>query len=135
MRSVIPPVIRDEMDFDAGSKYHVPNDYPYIAYFVSHILQFQLYKALCITAKEYPAQPLHECDFYQNQEAGAQLKKLLEAGSSKNWHVLLEETISESKMDASAILEYFAPLHDYLREYRAKINYPIGWSKDAFEAM
>ncbi|ODM89574.1 Angiotensin-converting enzyme [Orchesella cincta] len=134
-QGVIPPVIRDEMDFDAGSKYHVPNDYTYIAYFVSHILQFQLYKALCITAKEYPAQPLHECDFYQNQEAGAPLKKLLEAGSSKNWHILLEETIGESKMDASAILEYFAPLHDYLREYRAKINYPIGWSKDAFEAM
>ncbi|ODM92909.1 Angiotensin-converting enzyme [Orchesella cincta] len=134
-QGVIPPVIRDEMDFDAGSKYHVPDDTPYIAYFVSHILQFQLYKALCITAKEYPAQPLHECDFYRNQDAGAQLKKLLEAGSSKNWQVLLEETIGQNKMDASAILEYFAPLHNYLKEYRAKMNYPIGWSKDAFEAM
>ncbi|ODM92654.1 Angiotensin-converting enzyme-related protein [Orchesella cincta] len=75
-----------------------------------------------------------KCDFYQNQEAGAHSNNF-RSWLFKNWHVLLEETISESKMDASAILEYFAPLHDYLREYRAKINYPIGWSKDAFEAM
>ncbi|CAL8085572.1 unnamed protein product [Orchesella dallaii] len=134
-QGVIPPVIRDEEDFDAGSKFHIPDDTPYIAYFVSHILQFQFYKALCITAKEYPAQPLHECDFYQNKDAGAQFKKLLEAGASKNWQVILQETIGENKMDASAILEYFAPLHEYLKEYRAEMNYPIGWSKDSFEAL
>lgn len=38
-------------------------------------------------------------------------------------------------MDASAIQEYFAPLVKYLKDYRAKMNYPIGWSKDAFEKM
>ncbi|ODM97276.1 Angiotensin-converting enzyme [Orchesella cincta] len=134
-QGVVPPVIRDEEDFDAGSKYHVPGNTPYIRYFVSHILEFQLYKALCITAQEYPANPLHECDFYQNKDAGAQLKKLLEAGASKNWEIILKETIGQDKMDASAILEYFAPLLEYLREYRAKMNYPIGWSKTAFEAL
>ncbi|ODN03933.1 Angiotensin-converting enzyme, partial [Orchesella cincta] len=89
-----------ELDFDAAAKYHVPStcfqcililqrdclnalklkllnisdDVPYISYFVSHMLQFQLYKALCETAKEYPAQHLHECDFYQNKDVGAQLQ-------------------------------------------------------------
>ncbi|CAL8143830.1 unnamed protein product [Orchesella dallaii] len=134
-QGVVPPVVRDEQDFDAGSKYHVPSNTPYIRYFVSHILQFQIYKALCVTAKEYPAQPLHECDFYQNKDAGAQLKKLLQAGSSKNWELILEDTIGQGKMDATAVLEYFAPLHEYLQEYRAEINYPIGWSNDAFEAL
>jgi len=62
-------------------------------------------------------------------------RKLLQAGASKNWQVILEETIGQNKMDASAILEYFAPLHKYLKEYRAEMNYPIGWSKDAFETM
>ncbi|ODM89396.1 Angiotensin-converting enzyme, partial [Orchesella cincta] len=129
-QGVIPPVVRTELDFDAAAKYHLPNDVPYISYFVSHMLQFQLYKALCETAKEYPAQHLH-----QNKDVGAQLQKLLKAGSSKNWQTILEETIGQSKMNASALLEFFAPIYDFLKEYRAKMNYPIGWPKKTFENM
>jgi len=132
-QGVIPPVPRTEKDFDPGSKYHVPGDTPYIRYFVSHILQFQIYRSLCKTAGEYPAHPLHECDFYQNKDAGAQLKKLLEAGNSKHWATTLNETIGTDKMDATAINEYFAPLLTYLRASRTKLNYPIGWNNSAFE--
>jgi len=134
-QGIVPPVERTENDFDPGSKYHVPGDTPYIRYFVSHILQFQIYRSLCQTAGEYPARPLHECDFYQNKDAGAQLKKLLEAGYSKHWATTLNETIGTDKMDATAINEYFAPLLKYLRDTREKLNYPIGWSTDAFEKV
>ena len=51
---------------------------PYIRYFVSFILQFQVHKALCIKANEYvpndPSKPLHNCDIDGNPEAGAVMK-------------------------------------------------------------
>lgn len=46
-------------------------------YFVSFVVQFQFYKAMCIAAGEYdpndPAKPLYQCDFNNNKEAGAKL--------------------------------------------------------------
>lgn len=76
---VKPPVPRsDETDFDPGSKFHVPADSQYISYFVAHILEFQLYRSLCITAGQYDAQnkttPLHKCDFYKSTQAGNKLR-------------------------------------------------------------
>lgn len=72
-----PPVDRSENDFDPGAKHHVPSDSRYISYFVSHILEFSFYKALCIEADEYgaskPDRQLHECDFYQSKKAGKKL--------------------------------------------------------------
>ncbi|CAL8085575.1 unnamed protein product [Orchesella dallaii] len=132
IQGLIPPVIRDEQDFDIGSKYHVANDLQTISYFVSHILQFQLHKGLCKIAKQYPAQPLHQCDLYGSKEAGTQFSKLLQTGK---WENFLEETLGENGMNASALLEYFSPLYEYLKEYRAEKNYPIGWSKTAFKAF
>lgn len=76
-QKVSPPVDRSEIDFDAGAKFHVGADSKYISYFVSHILEFSFYKALCIEANEYgtskPDRPLHECDFYRSKEAGKKL--------------------------------------------------------------
>lgn len=76
-QKVSPPNERDETDFDPGAKFHVAADSKYISYFVSHILEFSFYKALCIEAGEYtvdnPKKPLHECDFYQSKKAGAKI--------------------------------------------------------------
>lgn len=76
-QKVVPPVERSEQDFDPGAKYHVPGNSKYISYFVSHILEFSFYKALCIEAGEYepnkPDKPLHECDFYKSKQAGQKL--------------------------------------------------------------
>lgn len=76
-QKVSKPVERDERDFDPGALYHVPASSQYIAYFVSYVLQFQFYKALCIEAGEYKndisSKPLHACDFYGSKEAGQKL--------------------------------------------------------------
>lgn len=76
-QKISPPVDRDEGDFDPGAKFHVPASSKYISYFVSHILEFSFYKALCIEADEYgpnrPNSPLHACDFYRSKKAGAKL--------------------------------------------------------------
>lgn len=76
-QKITPPVERDETDFDPGAKFHVPASSKYISYFISHILEFSFYKALCIEAGEYgannPNKTLHECDFYRSKKAGAKL--------------------------------------------------------------
>ncbi|CAG7837457.1 unnamed protein product [Allacma fusca] len=132
-QGVVPPVARSEQDFDAGAKYHVPDDTPYVAYFVSYILQFQLHKVLCETAGELKKNPLYECDIYGNAAAGLKLKKILQSGSSKMWKDLLKEITGSPDLDATALLEYFQPLRKYLEDERQTHDYPLGWDATAFE--
>ncbi|KAL1430144.1 hypothetical protein MTO96_002403 [Rhipicephalus appendiculatus] len=67
-QGICPGVARSSDDFDAPSKYHISANVPYIRYFVSLILQFQFYKALCEEANHVG--PLHKCDFYRSKESG-----------------------------------------------------------------
>lgn len=91
-------------------------------YFFAHILEFQLYKAMCIAAGQYQpgnneSAPLHKCDFYQSQKAGDQLRAGLHMGQSKPWPEILKVmTGGENDLSADAILEYFDPLMKYLKE-------------------
>lgn len=76
-QKVSSPNERSNLDFDPGAKFHVPANSKYISYFISHILEFQLYKSLCIEAGKYdssnPNTKLHECDFYRSEKAGKKL--------------------------------------------------------------
>ncbi|CAN8014742.1 unnamed protein product, partial [Ixodes persulcatus] len=67
-QGICPGVSRTSEDFDPPAKYHISANVPYIRYFVSVVLQFQFYKALCEEAGHVG--PLHQCDFYQSKEAG-----------------------------------------------------------------
>jgi peptidyl-dipeptidase A len=113
-QGVVPPVARTADDFDPGAKYHVPANTPYLRYFLAAILQFQFHRSLCKTAGH--TGPLHECSIYGNKAAGERLAKTLALGSSKPWPDALETLTGERQMDASAILEYFAPLQKWLTE-------------------
>lgn len=113
-QGISAPVPRTENDFDAGAKYHIAANVPYTRYFIAHILQFQFHKALCDAAGFKG--PLHECSIYNSKEAGAKLQAMLTAGASKPWQDVLQETIGTRQMDASAILDYFAPLKVWLDE-------------------
>ncbi|HVE83744.1 MAG TPA: M2 family metallopeptidase [Myxococcales bacterium] len=108
------PVPRSEADFDPGAKFHIPANTPYARYFLSYILQFQFHRAMCRAAGFKG--PLHECSVYGNKEAGARLKAMLSLGSSRPWPDALEALTGERQMDAQALLDYFAPLHAWLRE-------------------
>jgi len=111
-QGVAPPVDRSEQDFDPGAKYHVPASVPYTRYFLSTILQFQFHRALCREAGHRG--PLHRCSIYNNKQAGAKLRKMLEMGASRPWPEALEALTGEKRMDATAILDYFAPLKEWL---------------------
>jgi peptidyl-dipeptidase A len=113
-QGVVPPVPRSEADFDPGAKYHVPANVPYSRYFLADILQFQFHRALCREAG-YQG-PLHLCSIYNDKKAGAKLAKMLEMGQSQPWPVALEAMTGEKQMDATAILDYFAPLKSWLDE-------------------
>ncbi len=122
-QGVSAPVPRSEADFDPGAKYHVDSNTPYARYFLADILEFQFYRAMCQTAG-YTG-PLHRCSFYKSKEAGAKLNKMLEMGQSQPWPVALEALTGEKDMDASAILEYFAPLKKWLDEQNR--GHKVGW--------
>jgi peptidyl-dipeptidase A len=128
-QGVAPPVARSESDFDPGAKYHVPANVPYTRYFLAHILQFQLYRSLC-TESGYQG-PLHRCTFYDNKQAGAKLNSMLEMGMSRPWPEALKAMTGEEKIDATAILEYFAPLKKWLDEQNAAASAKPGWEMPA----
>jgi oligoendopeptidase F len=133
-QGVKPPRTRKSTDFDPGAKYHVPANVPYIRYFVSHIIQFQFHKALCIVANQYdpkdPAKPLHKCDIYKSAEAGNKLGAMLKLGSSRPWPDAMEQITGQRVMDASALVEYFQPLYEWLKTENAKTSEFIGWKPD-----
>jgi peptidyl-dipeptidase A len=113
-QGVAPPVARSEADFDPGAKYHVAANVPYTRYFLAHILEFQFYRALCHESG-YKG-PLNRCTFYGSKEAGAKFNKMLAMGQSKPWPDALEALTGERQTDAGALLEYFAPLKQWLDE-------------------
>ena len=113
-QGVAPPTARAATDFDPGAKYHVAANVPYMRYFLAAVLQFQFQKALC--AKAGYKGPLHECSIYGNKDAGAAYMKMLALGASKPWQDAMFELTGTREMDASAILEYFAPLQGWLTE-------------------
>jgi peptidyl-dipeptidase A len=71
-------------------------------YFLAFILEFQFHRALSEAAG--CMLPLHRCSIYESQAAGQKLKTML---------------------DASAILDYFAPLSTWLDEQLK--GQPVGW--------
>ncbi|WP_197277305.1 M2 family metallopeptidase [Sphingomonas profundi] len=113
-QGIVPPAERPETAFDPGAKYHVPATTPYMRYFLARILQFQFYKAACDQAGW--TGPLHRCSFYDNKAVGEKLDAMLKMGASKPWPDALETFTGTREMDGAAMLAYFAPLADWLKE-------------------
>jgi peptidyl-dipeptidase A len=122
-QGVAAPGERPADAFDPGAKYHVPGNTPYTRYFLAHILQFQFHRALCEIAGNEG--PIHRCSIYGSREAGERLNAMLEMGKSRPWPEALEALTGAPQMDATAILDYFAPLQEWLDEQNA--DRQCGW--------
>ena len=109
--------------FDPGAKYHVPANVPYTRYFLAHVLQFQFHRELCRVAGF--TGPLHRCSIYGSRAAGDKLNAMLEKGMSQPWQETLAEMTGSREMDATAIIDYFAPLKEWLDKQNA--GKKIGW--------
>lgn len=124
-QGITAPSPRGEEFFDAASKYHVAAVVPYTRYFLAAILQFQFHRAL---AKEAGCTlPLHRCSIYDSAAAGKKLNAMLSMGVSKPWQDALEAMTGSRQMDATAIIDYFAPLKKYMDDELAKKNVKSGW--------
>jgi peptidyl-dipeptidase A len=129
-QGVAPVAPRGEEFFDPGAKYHVPGNTPYTRYFLSHVLQFQFYKSLCEAAGH--TGPLYECTYYGNAEAGRRFQAMLAAGSSRPWQATLKELTGSEQVDGGAVLEYFAPLQEWLKQQNQGKS--CGWEAAAAPA-
>ncbi|MEG9432442.1 M2 family metallopeptidase [Terriglobus sp. ADX1] len=116
-QGVAPPVERSEADFDPGAKMHVPANVPYVRYFLARIYQFQFYKAMC-DASGYKG-PLNRCSFYGSKAAGDKLNAMLMAGQSQPWQQTLKTMTGSDHLDAGPMMEYFAPLYNWLKQQNA----------------
>lgn len=100
--------------FDPGAKYHVPGNTPYTRYYLARIFQYQFHESLCNTIGFDG--PLHECSIYGNELAGEKLRTMLAFGQSQPWQDALESMIGTREMSGTSMLNYYAPLVDWLDE-------------------
>jgi peptidyl-dipeptidase A len=124
-QGVAPASTRGEEFFDPGAKYHVAGNTPYTRYFLAGVLQFQFHRALSKIAGCPATTPLNRCSIYESKEAGKRLNAMLSMGLSKPWPDALEALTGARQMDATAILDYFAPLSKWLDEQLK--GKPVGW--------
>ncbi|CAF1281478.1 unnamed protein product [Rotaria sordida] len=115
----------DKKNFDAGAKYHIPSNVPYLRYFFAHILQFQFHRAMC--RLQGVTKRLHMCDIYGNKYVGEKFKEMLAMGASKSWPEILENFTGENKLESQAILDFFQPLYNWLKMENLARGYPVGW--------
>jgi len=116
-QGLAPPGARPADAFDPGAKYHIASNTPYTRYFLADIYEFQFYRAACRLAGW--SGPLNRCTIYGNKEVGAKFNAMLKMGHSKPWPEALATFSGERDIDASAIVDYFAPLSAWLDQENA----------------
>ncbi|CAG0917388.1 unnamed protein product, partial [Notodromas monacha] len=112
----------DSLHLDPVGIPEVAGHQPIISQFLSSVLQFQFYEAMCQAAGQYkPNSPgkqrLHHCNLYNNKRAGEILKNIMRSGSSVHWKTLLHRTTGFSTFSLQPLLRYFAPLDAYLDKF------------------
>ncbi|CAN5445153.1 M2 family metallopeptidase [soil metagenome] len=121
-QGIDPPTFRGEEFADATSKTHI-NDDPaqYYDYALSFVLLFQLHDHI---SREILKQNPHATNYFGSKETGVFLKNILKHGSSKEWRELLKENTGQD-LNAQAMLAYFEPLMDYLKEVNKGRKYTL----------
>jgi peptidyl-dipeptidase A len=112
-----PPRARPDDAFDIAAKYHITANVPYMSYFMASVYQYQFQRAACRIAGD--AGPLHRCSIYGSKEVGAKLGEMLASGRSRPTVETLAMFTGENRADASAILDYYAPLYRWLKQQNA----------------
>ena len=121
-QGMVPPDVRGEEYTDAASKTHINNDAAqYYDYAISYALLFQLHDHI---ARNILKQDPRNTNYYGNEQVGDFLKNLLRPGATRDWRELLRETTGED-LSAKAMLNYFAPLTDYLKEVNKGRKYTL----------
>ncbi|MBN9579714.1 MAG: M2 family metallopeptidase [Alphaproteobacteria bacterium] len=113
-QGITPPGPRPANAFDPGAKFHIPNNTPYMRYFLANLYEFQFYRAACRQAGW--TGPLNRCSIFRNRKVGEKFEAMMKMGASKPWPEALAAFTGEHDIDAEALVEYFAPLDAWLKE-------------------
>ncbi|XP_067882277.1 angiotensin-converting enzyme 2 [Heterodontus francisci] len=122
---VVEPLPHDETYCDPAALYHISNDYSFIRYYTRTFYQFQFQAALCKIAGH--TGELHKCDITNATDAGKKLSDMLKLGKSEPWTRALWQVTGETRMNASPLLNYFAPLYTWLKNNNVANGRMVGW--------
>lgn len=112
-QGIVPPSERGEEYCDAATKTHINNDAAqYYDYALSYVILYQLHNHI---AKNILKQDPRATNYYGQTGIGDFLKEITYPGASKDWKVVLKESTGD-ELNAKAMLEYFEPLVDWLKE-------------------
>ncbi len=121
-QGIAPPTVRGEEYCDAATKTHINDDAAqYYDYALSYVLLFQVHDHI---AKEILHQDPHSTNYFGNKEVGKFIADIMKPGASKDWREVLKEKTG-SELSAKAMLDYFAPLMDYLKKENAGRKYTL----------
>lgn len=121
-QGMVPPSERGEEFCDAASKTHINNDAAqYYDYAISYILLFQFHDHI---AKNILKQDPHATNYFGSKEVGTFLFDIMKQGSNCDWNEVLKENLG-SGMSAKPMLDYFAPLMEYLKEQNEGRTYTL----------
>ena len=115
-QGIAPPSPRGEEYADATSKTHINNDAAqYYDYAISNVLVAQFHDHI---SRNILRQDPHATNYFGSKGVGDFLWSIMETGSTGDWRELLRETTGED-LSTRAMLGYFAPLLDWLKEQNA----------------
>lgn len=121
-QGIEPPAARGEEFCDACTKTHISDDpAQYYDYAMAFVIKYQLHTYI---ARNILKQDPRDCNYYGNKEVGAFLWELLSLGATRDWREVIEEKTGEA-VSTRAMLDYFAPLIEYLEQENA--GREAGW--------
>lgn len=121
-QGIIPPSDRGEEYCDAATKTHIINDAAqYYDYALSYAILYQLHNHI---AKDILKQDPRATNYYDQKGIGDFLKNITYPGASKDWRLVLKESTGD-ELNAKAMLEYFAPLSDWLKKQNEGRKYTL----------
>ncbi|GAB3195873.1 peptidyl-dipeptidase A [Pontibacter aydingkolensis] len=121
-QGMVPPANRGENYLDPATKTHINDDAAqYYDYAMSYVILFQLHDHI---AKNILKQDPHATNYYGSKEVGSFLSDIMYPGASADWRQMLKEKTGE-ELSARAMIAYFQPLMDYLKEQNKGRKYTL----------
>ena len=121
-QGIVPPAERGENYLDPATKTHINDDAAqYYDYALSYVILFQLHDHI---AKNILHQDPHATNYYGKKEVGDFLRDIMYPGASADWRQMLKDKTGE-ELSARAMVAYFQPLLEYLKEQNKGRKYTI----------
>ena len=92
------------------------NSDQYYDYALFYVILFQLHDYI---AKNILKQDPHGTNYFGNKEVGKFLAGIMRKGATEDWRKVLKDA-TEQEISAKAMVAYFQPLTDYLKQVMAR---------------